>query len=46
MALAEILDFFTIFVSRVKLIRGIKYVILGVALGKGIGAFVFFFNRF
>ena len=27
-------------------IRGIKYVILGVALGKGIGAFVFFFNRF
>ena len=46
MALAEILDVFPIFVRRVKLLRGIKYVILGVALGKGIGAFVFFFNRF
>ena len=46
MALAEILDVFPIFVRRVKLLRGIKYVILGVALGKGIGAFLFFFNRF
>lgn len=46
MALAEILDVFPIFVRRVKLLRGIKYVILGVAIGKGIGAFVFFFNRF
>ena len=46
MALAEILDVFPIFARRVKLLRGIKYVILGVALGKGIGAFVFFFNRF
>ena len=46
MALAEILDVFPICARRVKLLRGIKYVILGVALGKGIGAFVFFFNRF
>ena len=46
MALAEILDVFPIFARRVKLLRGIKYVILGVALGKVIGAFVFFFNRF
>lgn len=46
MALAEILDVFPIFVRRVKLLRGIQYVILGVALGKGFGAFLFFFNRF
>ena len=46
MALAEILDVFPIFVRRVKLLRGIQYVILGVALGKGLGAFLFYFNRF
>ena len=46
MALAEILDVFPIFIRRVKLLRGIQYLILGIALGKGIGAFVFFFNRF
>ena len=46
MALAAILDVFPIFVRRVKLLRGIQYVILGVALGKGLGAFLFFFNRF
>ena len=46
MALAEILDVFPIFVRRVKLLRGIQYVILGVALGKGLSAFLFFFNRF
>lgn len=46
MALAEILNVFPIFVRRVKLVRGIRYVILGVAVGKGIGALIFFFNRF
>ncbi len=46
MALAEILDVFPIFIRRMKLLRGIQYLILGIALGKGIGAFVFFFNRF
>ena len=46
MALAEILDVVPIFVRRVKLLRGIQYVILGVALGKGLGALLFFFNRF
>lgn len=46
MALAEILDVFPIFIRRVKLLRGIKYLVLGIAFGKGIGAFIFFFNRF
>ena len=46
MALAEMLNVFPIFVRRVKLLRGIQYLILGVAVGKGIGALIFFFNRF
>ncbi len=46
MALAEMLDVFPIFVRRVKLLRGIQYLILGVAIGKGAGALIFFFNRF
>ena len=37
MALAEILDVFPIFIRRVKLLRGIQYLILGIALGKGSG---------
>lgn len=46
MALAEILNVFPVFARRAKLLRGIQYVILGVAAGKGAGALVFFFNRF
>lgn len=45
MALAEILNIFPIFIRRVKLLKCIPYLILGIALGKGIGAFIFFFNR-
>ena len=45
MALAEILNVFPIFIRRVRLVRGIQYLILGMAIGKGIGAFVFFAER-
>ena len=45
MALAEMLNVFPIFIRRVKLVRGIQWLILGVAIGKGIGALVFFYNR-
>lgn len=45
MALAEILNLFPIFIRRVKLLRCVPYIILGVALGKGVGALVFFVNR-
>lgn len=45
MALAEILDVFPIFIRRLKLIRCIPWAILGMALGKGAGALLFFFNR-
>lgn len=45
MALAEMLDIFPIFVRRFKVIKYVPYMILGIAIGKGIGAFVFFVNR-
>ena len=45
MALAEILNVFPIFIRRVKLMRFIPYLILGVALGKGLGALLFFAQR-
>lgn len=45
MALAEILNVFPIFVRRVKLVRCMPYVILGIAIGKGLGALVFFYHR-
>lgn len=45
MALAEILNVFPIFIRRVKLVRYVQYLILGVAVGKGIGALVFFAQR-
>lgn len=44
MALAEILNIFPIFIRRVKILRGIPCLIVGMAVGKGIGAFVHFWN--
>lgn len=44
MALAEILNVFPIFVRRAKLVKCIPYLILGIALGKGIGSIIYFFN--
>lgn len=45
MALAEVLNLFPIFIRRVRLLRCIPYIILGIALGKGLGALVFFLKR-
>lgn len=44
MALAEILNIFPIFIRRVKLLKGIPYIILSMAIGRGIGACIFFWN--
>lgn len=41
MALAEILNLFPIFIRRMKLIKAMPYVVLAVALGKGIGEVLF-----
>lgn len=43
MALAETLNIFPIFIRRVKLVQNIPYIILSIALGKGIGSFIFYF---
>lgn len=45
MALAEMLNIFPIYVRRFKVIKYVPYMIIGIAIGKGIGAFVFFLNR-
>ena len=45
MALAEILNLFPIFIRRFRVLKCVPYIILGMAIGKGIGAFIFFFNR-
>ena len=45
MALAEILNVFPVFVRRLKIVRYISVIVLSVAVGKGIGSFIFFFNR-
>ena len=45
MALAAVLNIFPIFVRRIKLIKCIPFLILGMALGKGIGAIWYFYMR-
>lgn len=43
MALAEVLNVFPIFVRRIKLVKCIPYIIVSIAVGKGIGAVIYFF---
>lgn len=43
LSLAETLNVFPIFIRRVKLVRCIPYIILGIAIGKGIGSLIYFF---
>lgn len=41
MALAEVLNVFPIFIRRVKLIKCVPYMILGIALGKVLGSVIY-----
>lgn len=43
LSLAETLNVFPIFIRRVKLVRCVPYIILGIAIGKGIGSIIYFF---
>ena len=45
MALAEILNVFPIFVRRLKIVRYVSVFIVSMAVGKGLGAVLFFFQR-
>lgn len=45
MALAEVLNVFPIFIRRLKLIRYASAFIISMALGRGIGAFLYLFQR-
>lgn len=42
-ALAEILNVFPIFIRKTKILHYVPYVILMLAIGKGIGAFIFYY---
>lgn len=44
-ALTEVLNVFPIFSRRLSLTKGIAYMILGIAIGKGIGSIIYFFMR-
>lgn len=43
MSLAEMLNVFPIFIRRIKLVQCVPYIILSVAIGKGIGSCIYFF---
>ena len=43
LALAEVLNVFPIFLRRINVTKGIGFVILGIAVGKVLGALVYFF---
>lgn len=43
LSLADALNVFPIFIRRVRLVRCIPYIILSVAIGKGIGSLIYFF---
>lgn len=45
MALAEMLHVFPIFIRKLKILRYVPYLILGVAVGKGLGGLIYFINR-
>ena len=44
-AIAEMLDAFPIFFRRGRIQNGLRYILLAVAFGKAIGAFVYFYFR-
>lgn len=45
MALGEALNLFPIFVRRVKLVKGVPYFVLAMGLGRGVGALLYYWNR-
>ena len=44
MALAEILNVFPVFMRRTRIVRYITVLVVGTALGKGLGAWLFFYR--
>ena len=45
MALADILNIFPIFIRRAKITTGLSWLIVGMALGKSLGALLYFYMR-
>lgn len=45
LAIAEMLDAFPIFFRRVRVENGLRFILLAVAFGKAIGAFLYFYLK-
>ena len=45
MALADILNIFPIFIRRAKITTGLSWLIVGMAVGKSLGALLYFYMR-
>lgn len=45
MALAEILNLFPVFIRKTKTFRALPWIVLGIAVGKGIGSLLYYFMR-
>ena len=45
MALADILNIFPIFIRRAKITTGLSWLVVGMALGKSLGALLYFYMR-
>ena len=43
-ALTEVLNVFPIFSRRMRITKGLQFIILGIAIGKGIGSLLYFLN--
>lgn len=45
MALAELLNLFPVFIRKTKTFQAIPWIILGIAVGKGLGSLLFYYMR-
>lgn len=44
MSIAEVIHIFPVLIRRVKLLKYIPYIVVGIALGKGVGMWIMFLN--
>lgn len=45
MSIAEVINIFPVLIRRIKLVEYVKYIVICIALGKGVGMMIMFLNR-
>lgn len=45
MSIAEVINIFPVLIRRIKLVEYVKYIVICIALGKGVGMLIMFLNR-